>query len=449
MTTTPPPVPPTSSGATSSGATSSGPGSPTPPGARQGEAFWDWLHRLDLRRSDERWLGGVAAGVAESLGLDPVLVRVGLVVLGLLGGAGVLLYALAWLLLPDRTGRIEARAVLEGQVSASAVVALVLLALSVVVPGPWSWWSSSQLVTGGDVAGLVVVAAAITAAVLLVPRVRGARAAAPSAAGAPGTTTTAGVATGVAAAAPGRRGRAVRVRSRRPVSGALTCAVLGLALLVGAGTWLLLTSPGSGSAWLGSVAPGALGTTAAGAASVAAGLLVVGAAVVAAGLAGRSSGALGSWGVLAALAAVALALAAHSGSTRLAGEVTWRPTSQAAAERGYSLGAGSAVLDLRGLPPAATAGRYTVPVRQGFGDLTVRVAPDAAVSVHGRMLAGQVVPGQGWDTRGSASGVLPDATLVPDGAAAGAGSTPGARPARVVVDVEVLFGQVRLERVAA
>jgi len=60
-----------------------------------------------LRRSvRNRLLGGVAAGLADYLDIDPVLVRIGFVVLAFLGGSGVLLYLAGWLLIPaEDTGR--------------------------------------------------------------------------------------------------------------------------------------------------------------------------------------------------------------------------------------------------------------------------------------------------------------------------------------------------------
>lgn len=48
-----------------------------------------------------RMLAGVAAGVAEYLQVDVVLVRIALVVLTFLGGAGVVAYVAAWLLVPE------------------------------------------------------------------------------------------------------------------------------------------------------------------------------------------------------------------------------------------------------------------------------------------------------------------------------------------------------------
>ncbi len=57
--------------------------------------------RLHRSRTD-RMLGGVCGGLAESLGVDAALLRIGLVVLTLLGaGIGVVLYIAAWILVPE------------------------------------------------------------------------------------------------------------------------------------------------------------------------------------------------------------------------------------------------------------------------------------------------------------------------------------------------------------
>jgi signal transduction histidine kinase/phage shock protein PspC (stress-responsive transcriptional regulator) len=52
------------------------------------------------RSSDERLVGGVAAGLAQHLGVQTVHVRVAFLVLALLGGLGVAMYAGLWLVLP-------------------------------------------------------------------------------------------------------------------------------------------------------------------------------------------------------------------------------------------------------------------------------------------------------------------------------------------------------------
>ena len=53
------------------------------------------------RRTHGRIVAGVAAGLADWLDLDVTLVRLGFVVLGLVGGLAVPLYLAAWLLVPD------------------------------------------------------------------------------------------------------------------------------------------------------------------------------------------------------------------------------------------------------------------------------------------------------------------------------------------------------------
>lgn len=57
-----------------------------------------------LRRSPapEAKVAGVCAGLATTWGIDPLLVRVAFVVLGLGGGVGLVLYAAAWLAVPLR-----------------------------------------------------------------------------------------------------------------------------------------------------------------------------------------------------------------------------------------------------------------------------------------------------------------------------------------------------------
>lgn len=59
--------------------------------------------RFTLRRSrTDRMIGGVCGGLAESLGVDAAMVRLGLVALTVLGaGSGVVLYLAAWILAPE------------------------------------------------------------------------------------------------------------------------------------------------------------------------------------------------------------------------------------------------------------------------------------------------------------------------------------------------------------
>ena len=52
------------------------------------------------RRPDQGMIGGVAAGVADYLGVDIVAVRLAFVLVAFAGGIAVPLYLAAWLLVP-------------------------------------------------------------------------------------------------------------------------------------------------------------------------------------------------------------------------------------------------------------------------------------------------------------------------------------------------------------
>lgn len=58
------------------------------------------VKRLQRSRRD-RSLAGVCGGIAEYFGWDPTLVRVAWIVLTLLGGSGILLYLILWLVMPE------------------------------------------------------------------------------------------------------------------------------------------------------------------------------------------------------------------------------------------------------------------------------------------------------------------------------------------------------------
>ncbi|MGL5817096.1 MAG: PspC domain-containing protein [Phycicoccus sp.] len=68
------------------------------------------------RDAERRWFGGVCAGVARRFDVDPVLVRAAAIVLAFLGGVGITLYLVLWLLLPDREGTILAQRAVRGEI---------------------------------------------------------------------------------------------------------------------------------------------------------------------------------------------------------------------------------------------------------------------------------------------------------------------------------------------
>ena len=83
-------------------------------------------------------LGGVCAGIANRLGVDPLVVRVVFVVAAAAGGVGVALYAVAWVALPlgersgptvSRSSAVPRRGSVEVAVGAGLLLLSVLLAL--------------------------------------------------------------------------------------------------------------------------------------------------------------------------------------------------------------------------------------------------------------------------------------------------------------------------------
>jgi phage shock protein C len=67
----------------------------------------DPTRKLSRSRTDRK-LAGVCGGLAEYLNVDATVVRVGFVVLALMGGAGVAIYLAMWLLVPNQTQDVAA-----------------------------------------------------------------------------------------------------------------------------------------------------------------------------------------------------------------------------------------------------------------------------------------------------------------------------------------------------
>src|SRR5919201_3214328 len=75
-----------------------------------------------LARSPDRVLGGVCAGIAHELSVDPTLVRLVFAVLALAGGAGIVLYLALWFAREPRRREKRWPAVLVVVVAASLVL---------------------------------------------------------------------------------------------------------------------------------------------------------------------------------------------------------------------------------------------------------------------------------------------------------------------------------------
>lgn len=92
-----------------------------------GDSFFDSVRSLGIQRPDDTPLAGVCAALAKRWNVDPLLVRAVAVALTFLGGAGITLYALGWLLLPDTSERIHAQEPFYGKVSASLIIGIILV----------------------------------------------------------------------------------------------------------------------------------------------------------------------------------------------------------------------------------------------------------------------------------------------------------------------------------
>jgi phage shock protein PspC (stress-responsive transcriptional regulator) len=107
------------------------------------------LRRLQRSRSD-RMVAGVSGGLARYFEIHPAVFRVGFVVLTLLGGAGILIYLAAWLVIPDE-GKDDsiATAALRNRrdrpwpligLGLLAVAGAILLSRATLWPDGDSWW---------------------------------------------------------------------------------------------------------------------------------------------------------------------------------------------------------------------------------------------------------------------------------------------------------------------
>lgn len=306
----------------------------------------------ELRRSHtDRKLAGVAAGLARHLNIDPTLLRVAFVVLCFFGGAGIVLYAALWLLVPEEgTDRAE--------ISTSPSTRNVLLLVTAVV--------AACLVVGDSWGDFrfpwFLVLVLIGTGAYLTFRDRHAHRTqlpASTAAAAPDYAT------------PSEYPSAPEYPAYRPEP----APERGPKLF-----WITLA--------LVAIALGTLGLydashSVADAAYPAAALTVVGAMLVLGAWVGRAGGLI----FLGLVAAVLLALTQAASSLSL-GQITRSPATSAQLRSEYRIGAGELVLDLRGIDDLDRLDGRTVDVTGGAGRVTVLVPDGLDVAVDGEISYG-------------------------------------------------------------
>jgi phage shock protein PspC (stress-responsive transcriptional regulator) len=108
-----------------------------------------------LRSRENRVLGGVCAGLGRYFNTDPVFFRIGALVLALIGGAGVLLYLAALLLIPNEdAAAAPAGTSVDGRNRALVIAGVVILLLVA-----WPFLLGGGLFLGGVLIPLAILVA--------------------------------------------------------------------------------------------------------------------------------------------------------------------------------------------------------------------------------------------------------------------------------------------------
>ncbi|MFE8884623.1 PspC domain-containing protein [Pseudarthrobacter enclensis] len=393
--------------------------------------FFTWVRSHGIVRGQDRWIGGVASGIAHRLGVDPLIVRGVFIVLTLFAGIGVLLYGLAWAFLPEPDGRIHVQEAGAGRWTTGMTGSLIttILGLTGLGGGFWGWTHNGF---GGFLWTVFWVGGAIYLVYYLAQRNRAGRPAmaAPPAGsygtgGTPASGTSypagpytagtaqfspAGTSYGSAPASPsmpsysggsfvggsgpgspsagGSGGgtpynpyqaprQAPRPRPAGPGAPAVAVAA-GSALLVGGGLKALdvtnvIDLGGSANAIVWASAAAVLGL----------GILI-------AGLRGRTAGILSFFAVVALIAGGVYNMVGNGDRMRFQ-QADWTPASVQEARDGFDITAGRGTVDLTGLAGSAPLGSdVVIPLNITASNVTVRIPEDVPVDIKADMTMGNL-----------------------------------------------------------
>ncbi len=294
------------------------------------------------RSRDNRWLGGVCAGLGHYFDLNPTVYRIAFAALTLAGGTGILLYAAAWLVIPDEQAEdsIASSAIKQHRERPWLLIGVGLLAFGGILalsearfwPSPGNLWLAAAL------AGAAIVWWQVSTR------------------------------SSPAHAAPPAGGEAPARVSRRSLLPAATGLLIGGLGIVG----LLDATDAVSVDWRVVLAAAAIGL----------GLLVV-----VGPMTGHAVGWVAVLGIVV-LAALALTLTVRVPVFSGIGDKIEHPSTAAAIHSRYEHGIGDFRLDLQDV--TLPVGRTSVKVTLGIGNLIVRVPDAVTVEVDGRASAGDV-----------------------------------------------------------
>jgi phage shock protein PspC (stress-responsive transcriptional regulator) len=393
------------------------------------ETLKDFWASRPRRPHRGRKIAGVAEGIAERYRIDPVIVRVAFVAMALCNGAGVFIYLLGWLGLPQEDDEVSPVEALFGQGRSSTPIPLTVLLCLALFPATGFFFDGGFTMVAGVLLSV--------GAVYLLHRNRGEL-------NRPAQTTKTAFATdqvtsmsqektadtppawdplGAApfawdlpepgqSVAPAPQFPPVRRRSRSPVTG----VTIGLVLLVVAGSVIA----GPYNEWLTplhtlGLAVGVMGLGLLAGAFTRGGRGLIGLVI--------PLSLIGVFGTLVSLDGV--------GSSDHIGDVADNPTAIEKVLPRYDTKAGTIDLDLTGLP---TSGRVETEVYAALGDVQVRVPKNADVEVRCEAEVGSV-----QCLTKQSDGKQPPFEVKDDGA-------DGAGGLKIVLNAHVGLGEVRVDR---
>jgi phage shock protein PspC (stress-responsive transcriptional regulator) len=305
----------------------------------------------ELHRSqDDRILAGVAGGLGRYFDLSPTFFRIGFAILTLVGGAGILLYVAAWLVIPDEgeSDSIVSEALRRHRDRPWLLAGVALVGIALV-----SLFARADFWPNSGFAWTLLLVGAL--AIVFAQRRANDRTPLDDAATPPATPAATSAAT-------------QKVRPRQP---SLLLPGLGV-LLAAAGALALADAVGVDVRWDVALALGAIST---------------GVAVVAGVALRRRTGGL----VVVGFVLAALAVAVSAVDVRLEGPIGTRvysPSETSDLKRDYAASIGDLKLDLSNASLAA--GDTEVDANVGVGELRVIVPDDVAVDVDASASAGKV-----------------------------------------------------------